>query len=304
MALEIKFSNNISAKMNIIASSWLGFLFIILVIVLGYDIIRLIPGISLNPQQAGRWILILTIGLTGFGLINANFVRIRKLDIPSNGLKKKLRIVHLSDLHIGSIHGTKYLEKVVRKTKALNPDLVLITGDLADGPYRYTNDTFKALDDLEMPVYFTTGNHEYYAGFDYILNILNKTKLIILRNEKVDLGDIQLVGIDDNWDKNKVNELLKNLKIDPNKFTVLMYHRPTDLEMVNKHGVNLILVGHTHGGQFLPFILFAKLIWKRFKGLYKFKDTYMYTTTGAGTWGPPLRLGTNSEITMINLGGT
>ncbi len=240
--------------------------------------------------------------LTIYGVANAYFIRTRKVTINAKGHgKPNLNIVHLSDLHIGSVRGERYLRKTVEKTNALNPDLVFITGDLADGPYDYTSKTFAALNDIKAPAFFTTGNHEYYAGLDEMLKLFGKTKLKILRNEKVSVGNVQIVGIDDGIGKKNIGPILKSMNLDPKKYTILLHHRPIGLEDANKNGVNLMLAGHTHGGQFFPFIMFARLIWRRAKGLYKYKNTYLNTSTGIGTWGPPLRLGTSCEIVLIKL---
>ncbi|MCK5561628.1 MAG: metallophosphoesterase, partial [Thermoplasmata archaeon] len=296
--LEFTVNNQITRIFFIISAVWFGALFILIFMLINYDIIRNI--ITLEPYVAGRMIIgVLTIFIT-YGLINAYLMRTREVIISAKGHGKgNLRIVHLSDLHIGSVRGPRYLQKAVEKTNELNPDLVFITGDLADGPYGYTPKSFSALNEIKAPVFFTTGNHEFYAGLDEVLELFSKTKLRILRNEKVNVGNVQIVGIDDGVGKNNIGPILKSLNLDPKKYTILLHHRPIALEDANKYGVNLMLAGHTHGGQFFPFIMFARLIWRRAKGLYKYKNTYLNTSTGIGTWGPPLRLGTNSEIVLI-----
>ena len=299
MFLQLFFKNALTRIIVIISSVWLGGLFIMLFILFGYDILRFI--IPINPNLAGVFIIIIVTILVIVGIINAQFVRIRKINLQVNGLGKELKIVHLSDLHLGMIHGKGYLKRITEKVRNLKPDLVLITGDLVDSPMLFRQDSFSSLDELEAPVFFTTGNHEYYAGLDEVLRVLRNTKIRVIRNEKVLLNNIQLVGIDNGGGKDYLKNMLTKIDMDQTKFTILMYHQPVGLEEVNKHGVDLMLAGHTHGGQFFMFILFARLVWKYAKGLYKFKNTYLYTSVGTGTWGPPLRLGTNSEITLLRL---
>jgi predicted MPP superfamily phosphohydrolase len=278
---------------------WLGTIFIILFILLPYDILRFI--FDLDPYIAGRFITGLVLIMVVFGIFNSKFIRQREVVIKAKGHGKgNLKIAHLSDFHLGAVYNTKFLQKVVDKTNALHPDLVLITGDLVDGPYDYTPDTFAPLNDIKAPVFFTTGNHEYFTELDEILELLGRTKVRILRNETVNVGNVQIVGID-NTHRELFGEVLSGLKIDPNKFTILMHHRPIGLETANRYGVNLMLSGHTHGGQFFPFIFFAKIIWRRARGVYKFKNTYLNTSTGIGTWGPPLRIGSNSEIVLVRV---
>ena len=292
--------SNFAAKViSIIASIYIGFLFILLFVLIGYDILR--QFIEIDIYLAGRIIIISVSLVIIFGIVNAEFVRVRKIQIPAKGLNKNLRIVQLSDLHLGTVHGIKYLNRIVRKTIALKPDIVLITGDLADGPHKYTTQAFSPLNIIKAPIYFTTGNHEYYAGLDLILGILSKTKVKILRNEKVDIGNIQLVGLDDTQRPEKIKKVLKKLQLDPKKFTILMSHRPIGFKEAVSSGVDLMLSGHTHGGQFFPFIMFAPILWRYNRGLYKHKGSHLYVTTGTGTWGPPFRLGTSSEITLIRL---
>ena len=236
-----------------------------------------------------------------YSVVNAYFVRIRQIKIPGNGLGNGLKIVQLSDLHIGPVHSIGFLKKIVRRTNELDPDLVLITGDLADGTTIYSESIFAPINDFKAPVYFTTGNHEYYGGLDQILAMINKTKARILRNEKVDVNGVEIIGLDDTGDNHAIMQKIKQLTPNLNKYTILMHHRPLGLENAQKLGVNLMLSGHTHSGQFFPMTVFAKLVWKRFKGLYQYKDTYLYSSSGTGTWGPPLRLGSSSEITLLRV---
>ena len=123
----------------------------------GYDIARFF--ITIDPKTAGPVIIALVSILVIYGMINAQFIRIRTLRITSNKLRKELKIVHISDLHIGAVHGTGYLKKIVKLVKAQKPDLVLITGDLVDGPQHYSKKTFTSFDELSTPIYFSTGNH-------------------------------------------------------------------------------------------------------------------------------------------------
>lgn len=301
MVLGFEFGNRITQVLSIVASVWTGFVFILLFTLFGYDILRFF--MHLDAARIGPWIIAGVTIASVFGVINAQLIRIKKIRLPATNLKKTFKIVHLSDLHIGPIHGRGYLRNIVKKTNALEPDLVLITGDLADGAYRYTTKSFAGLNDLKAPVFFSLGNHEYYAGLDEVLELLAKTKVKVLRNEKINHKQLQIVGVDYAWGRETVPAILSKLKLDQKKYTILMYHMPINPETANKFGVNLVLSGHTHGGQFFPFVLLAKIFWKYGKGLYRHKGTYLFTTTGTGTWGPPMRLGTNSEIAEISLTG-
>ena len=299
MGLQMRTSNLAVRIFYIISAIWFGVLFLILFTLIGYDIARIF--INIDPNQAGIAIVSFIGIVSIFSAVNAYFVRIRQIKLPGNGLGNGLKIVQLSDLHIGPVHSTGFLKKIVEKTNELDPDLVLITGDLADGTTIYSESTFAPIDNIKAPVYFTTGNHEYYGGLDQILALIDKTKAKILRNEKVEVNGVEIIGLDDSRDRHAIMQKIERLKPNPNKYTILMHHRPVGLENAQKLGVNLMLAGHTHSGQFFPMTIFAKLVWKRFKGLYQYKDTYLYSSSGTGTWGPPLRLGSSSEITLLKL---
>jgi predicted MPP superfamily phosphohydrolase len=302
-----RFDNIAVRGLYLFFTIWLGFLFILLFVLFGYDIYRLF--IYVEPYQAGL-IIISLVGLaTIIGTMNALFLRTREVTIHKKASKSSgkpisnTKIVQLSDLHLGPVHGQGYLDKIVEKTNSTKPDYVLITGDLADGPGNYLPDYFKPLDSINAPVFFTTGNHESYAGVERIIGLLGNTKVRVLKDEKIELskGNLELIGISNRWNKRDVYDTVKNLHPNTNKFTILMNHQPVGFKEVSGLGVNLMLSGHTHGGQFFPFTFLARLAWRGRKGLKKINDSYMFVTNGTGTWGPPIRLGTSSEVVLIRL---
>jgi predicted MPP superfamily phosphohydrolase len=181
------------------------------------------------------------------------------------------------------------------------PDLVLITGDLADSPMKPSDNPFSALDGLNAPAFFCLGNHEYYAGIEEVTGMLAKTKVRVLRNETAVVGDVQVIGLDYGGAA-EVKEYLARLPMDATRYKVLMYHQPDGMEEARAAGIDLMLCGHTHGGQFFPFTVINRLVWgKWYRGLHKIGDMHLYTSTGAGTWGPPMRLGTRSELALIKV---
>jgi predicted MPP superfamily phosphohydrolase len=299
MALEASFANGTTRAFYISTALWLGFIFILLFTLIGYDVLRFI--VAVNGREVGPYIIVFVVAIVAIGAVNAQIVRIRKVKVPAKKLDKELKVVHLTDIHIGSVHCTDYLERIVRMTNDLEPDLVMITGDLADGPHRYSEESFKPLDDLKAPVFFTTGNHEFYAGLDEILQLLEGTKVQVLRNAMAEVGGVQVVGVDNHRDREIIRKVLEALEPDPDKYTILMYHRPTGYWDAKRAGVDLMLSGHTHGGQFFPFTMIVKAIWRRTKGLYNLGGTHLYASPGTGTWGPPLRIGTSNVIALLRL---
>ncbi len=300
-----RFDSKPARGLYIFFSVWLGYLFILLFILFGYDLLRHL--IKIDPFTVGPILIGIVTIATMLGLFNGRFLRTHEVIIPvsigkvSNNPNKNTKLVQISDVHLGPVHGKEFLEKLVKKTNSLNPDYVLITGDLVDGPGNFSADYFAPLNKIKAPVFFTTGNHDYYAGVERVIELLGKTKVRVLKNEKIELGNIELIGINNSWNKKEIIQLVTNLKPNRDKFTILMNHQPTGFKEVQPLGVDLMLSGHTHGGQFFPFTFLARLLWWGRKGLKKFKNAYMYVTNGTGTWGPPLRLGTSSEIALIRL---
>jgi predicted MPP superfamily phosphohydrolase len=295
-------SSNILSKMVVIGVSvWMGMVVITLFTLFGYDIIRLF--VSIDPYKAGWTVVLMTLILTTGGITNALFVRTRSEEMTSRKLRRDLKIVHLSDFHLGPIFGANYFARVMRHVKELNPDLVLITGDLLDSTEKHTSISFEVLKEIEAPVFLSTGNHEFYVGVEEVARVMKEHDIRMIRNETLDLGDVQIVGVDNHALKKEFTSALKDIEMDKKKFTVLMHHQPIGVKEANRRGVNLMLAGHTHGGQLFMFTLLSRLIWKYPSGFYRYKDTHLNTSSGTGTWGPPIRLGTNNEITVIDVKG-
>ena len=301
MGLEMRFTNGATRVYYIFASVWLGALFLFLFTLIPYDIVRL--TLPVDTTYAGPVVITIVGAAVAYGVINARLLRIREVEVPSRKVEGELRVVHLTDLHIGSVYGTKHLGRIVAKVNELRPDLVLITGDLADGPHTYHEGSFAPLDDIEAPVYFTTGNHEHFAGLEEVLALYRGTKMVILDDEVARTNGVQVVGVSENFERDAIARVLDSANLDPSKYTILMYHRPVSLDAAKERGVDLMLAGHTHSGQFFPFQLLVRAIWKKVRGLYNLGGMYLYAGSGTGTWGPPMRLGTNSEIALLRIKG-
>ena len=159
---------------------------------------------------------------------------------------------------------------------------------------------------LESPVFLVFGNHEIFAG-ERTAELLKETKVKILRNEIVNFKGLQIIGIDYSDDKKHLSKILPKLEINKSKPAVLLYHPPASLDYINDAGINLHLAGHLHGAQIFPIHAIAKIACKssfkipNYKGLHKKENSYLYISSGAGTWGPPMRLFSKSEITLAKL---
>jgi predicted MPP superfamily phosphohydrolase len=310
MMLHRAMANTITSIYYLISTTWMGMFFYLLILLLLFEIVN----IFIKPPKkiSGITIISLTVLISLYSLWNAQSFTVNRVEIPIEGLTDEVKIVQISDVHIDNFRGKSYLEKIVNATNEQKPDLVLITGDIIDSSQALTEEIFSPLKKLTAPAYFTTGNHESYADFDKSVEIMAKSNLRILRNEIIETHNIQLIGLDymnadeQSFDMHKVNKLtmketLPTLDISPGKPSVLMHHSPVGLDYVNRRGINLMLSGHTHGGQMFPATYINRMIFPYNKGLYNYKGTYVYVSQGAGTFGPRMRLGTNNEITVIVL---
>jgi hypothetical protein len=194
----------------------------------------------------------------------------------------------------------------VKQINSANPDVVLITGDLLDGRYHYDKDILLPLNDINATVYFSSGNHDDYANLTLLSSLLKDTKVKWLRNELVEYKGMYIVGLDDTRDSKHVGAMLYAMNMEHNfskKYTVLMNHRPIGWKDAGKY-VNLMLSGHTHAGQIWPFGYLVFIEGNVFHGIHRIpgNDHFMfYVSPGTGTWGPPMRIGSRTEITLFNV---
>ncbi|MFH1210019.1 MAG: metallophosphoesterase [archaeon] len=282
----------------IIGSTWMGILFLLFCSLLIYEILKFI--IRIDKHTAGVIIIVFVLILTVYSIINASFINVKKVQIEIDDVNN-LKIVQISDVHLGNIRNSDFLKRIVKKTNSLEPDIVVITGDLFDGGPKLNKDLISHIDEIQAPVYFVTGNHETYEGVDNVSNLLKDTKVNFLRNEVVNFRDIQIIGVDYSENRNYLGEILPKLNINKTKSSILLYHSPGGLKYSSENSIDLQLSGHTHNGQIIPFNGFVRLAYKYIKGLHKYNEMYLYVSQGTGTWGPPMRLGSRNEITFIEV---
>jgi hypothetical protein len=273
--------------------------------------------------------LALAVAVGAYATWNARHPHVTRLTVPIRNLPDHWQgktVVHLSDVHLGTIRGPGYARDVVQRVNALEPALVLVTGDLFDGMGGRLAALAEPLDrlDAEHGTFFVTGNHEGYLGVDEPLDALAGTSIRILDDEVVDVDGLQIVGIGFPEHDRARDPLELSDAIDPHRPSILMYHIPTDVlrspedrgaqqnrtyfapdttfDFAREHSIDLQLSGHTHQGQFFPFTIVTRLIYKGYDyGLHEVGTFRIYTTSGTGTWGPPMRLASSSEIAAITL---
>ena len=224
-----------------------------------------------------------------------------------NGFK----IAQISDLHVGGRVDRAYVEDVVAQTNALEPDLIAITGDLLDSDLESVRDRLEPLQHLRAKhgVYYVTGNHEYFHGIEAWLQEVPRLGLKLLMNERVRIeqggASFDLAGVDDFMGRTVPGHGPDFEKAlggrEAGVASILLAHQPKAFPEAQRYGVGLVLAGHTHAGQMWPFMHLVKLDQPYVAGHYSAGGTQLYVNQGTGFWGPPLRLGTRSEITLLTL---
>ncbi|PLY15365.1 MAG: metallophosphoesterase [Sulfurimonas sp.] len=244
-------------------------------------------------------------------IYNARFVEVQKVNIKIKNLKEPYKIVQLSDLHIGGLIDRDFIKDIVKKTNALNPDIVVITGDLIDIDILSAKKIINELTKLnsKFGIYYIVGNHEYFHDIAKIIKTVKSLGIRVLENENIYIGEknrgFNLAGVYDIFGyrtKNYMPDLQKSLQGAEKKApTILLAHQPRYINEVNK-GVDLVLSGHTHGGQLYPFKILVKLQQNYVSGLHQHNENMqIYINKGTGFWGPPMRLGASSEISEITI---
>ena len=251
----------------------------------------------------------LALGVGIYGTINANFIRTTNLTLKIPNLPQLWQnktAVWISDLHLGEVRNKNFAKMIAARVKGLNPDVVFIGGDLYDGeavdldkvtePFSQINSAFGT--------YFITGNHEEFsdANKQRYLETVARYGLRILENEMVILDGLQIIGVDysDSSSQQNFENILKNVKINPNQPSILLKHAPTNIPAAKEAGISLQLSGHAHAGQIFPVGLISHLVYKGYEyGLKQEENFFIYTSSGAGTWGPPMRVGAAPEIVLI-----
>jgi hypothetical protein len=319
-------SNRLTRALSAFGTFWLGAAAILLTATLATDVARVLFGVvhgfavgAARVHEArfqALAIVGLTVGLTGWALFSAALVlQLRRVTVRLTGLGQGLeglRIVQISDLHIGEATDEPFLRRVVARVNALAPDVVAVTGDLVDGQVAAVRDFVAPLRELRarFGVYYVTGNHEYYWGGPEWEAEVQRLGLTVLRNEHrvISRGgsELALGGVPD----------LQGIRFHPDHACrpdlafagapegvprILLAHQPAAARSAAAAGVHLQLSGHTHGGQIFPFHFFVWLSQPVLSGLRKLFGIWVYTHRGTGTWGPRMRLGAAPEIAEITL---
>ncbi|MFI8441181.1 metallophosphoesterase [Streptomyces rochei] len=248
-----------------------------------------------------------TVGYGTYGVLNGPSVK--RVTVPLAKLPRAahgFRIAVVSDIHLGPVLGRGFAQKVVDTVNSTQPDLIAVVGDLVDGSVKDLGPAAAPLAGLRARhgAYFVTGNHEYFSGAEQWVAEVRRLGLIPLENARTELPHFDLAGVNDvaGEDEGQGPDYAKALgDRDRARACVLLAHQPVMIHDAVDHGVDLQLSGHTHGGQLWPGNLIAGAANPTLAGLERYGDTQLYVSRGAGAWGPPTRVGAESDITVIEL---
>jgi hypothetical protein len=297
---------------------WMAFVFLFFVLSVSLELVRflhklMVPETGTLTLKAVTFSLsvLLSAGLVVYGCVDARRIRVKNLQIPvqqvlpGNG---KLRIVQISDVHVGIIIRNDRLTPILEKIREAKPDILVSTGDLLDGELDNIMMDAERFTAIPAPAgkFAVLGNHEYYAGVSRSIEFTEAAGFQLLRDEVAQASGITIFGEDDITGRKpgstqKSALFLKSLAEKQNGFVLLLKHQPHIRETAN---FNLQLSGHTHGGQLFPFGFIVKLYFPRIYGLHTLAENkLLYISRGTGTWGPPVRIFAPPEITVIDLIG-
>ncbi len=339
MALVRSIPREFASPLATVAFAWMGTAFLLFSVVVVLDLVRglLLAAAALYAKlgsdggaladPARREVLKQGLAITAgtVGAVTAGValrgglgeVEVREVEVKLDRLPRALSgltIVQLTDVHVGAMIGDRFVGGIVDRVNALKPDLVVITGDLVDGPVSELARHVGPLARLRSRwgTHFVTGNHEYYSGVEGWLPELARHGVRTLRNERVIIGDagasLDLAGVDDftaaRFGRGHGPDLARALAgRDPERELLLLAHQPKAIDEAAQLGVGLQLSGHTHGGQIWPFTHVVSLANPYVAGLHRHGEhTQIYVSRGTGFWGPPMRLLAPAEITKIVLG--
>jgi predicted MPP superfamily phosphohydrolase len=266
-------------------------------------------GHHLEGQGMATWAFGAAAVVGLYALFSAYWVRITRVTIrlpnlPSFWNGRTIALV--SDIHLGNFRGPAFSRHVVSRLMSLQPECILIGGDMFDGVKIDVNRAARPWSALSAPsgVYFVGGNHDDYGGRTSYFDALRQVGMRVLDNEKVEISGVQLIGVHDRETHSPevFRSILEKARIDSSRASILLAHRPENLSVPEEAGINLQLSGHTHRGQFWPWTLVARRVHRDFAyGLNRFGRMAVFTSSGVGTWGPPFRLGTRSELVLVRL---
>ena len=307
--LAFRYTNTLVRTFYRIAAIWVGLLTFLFIAMLSswfiFGVAR-VAGLNVNFHGLVEVFFGIAIAAGLYGVFNANWTRITRTTVQLANLPEAWRgrkAALISDVHLGHVRNGGFLRRMVAKILKEEPDAIFIAGDLYDGTAIDANRAAEPLNGLTAPhgVYFVAGNHEQFGDDSKYLSAISAAGVRVLSNEKVEVDGLQIVGVPyRNAAHGRLASVLQGVCLDRDRASILLTHAPDNPEIAEAAGVSLQLSGHTHLGQFIPWSWMARRIYRQFVyGLSRIGKMQVFTSSGAGTWGPPLRLGSNPEIVML-----
>lgn len=292
------------------AAVWLGllsFLFIAAVFSWVVWAVAIVAGLGLNFHLVVEIFFAAALAAGVYGVFNASWTRITRITVRLANLPEAWRgrkAALISDVHLGHVRNGNFLRRMVAKILKEEPDAIFIAGDLYDGTFIDARRAAAPLSDLSAPqgVYFVAGNHEQFGDDTKYLSAVEAAGVRVLSNEKVEADGLQIIGVPYRHATQDAHfaSVLQGIGVDRARASILLTHAPDHPEVAEAAGVSLQLSGHTHVGQFIPWSWMARRIYRQFVyGLSRLGKMQVFTSSGAGTWGPPLRLGSKPEIVVL-----
>jgi predicted MPP superfamily phosphohydrolase len=305
-----RYFNPVVRAVYTISAVWLGFVnFLFLAAIASWIVygVPLVFGVTLDRRAVAA--ACFGVGLLAgiYAIINASWTRVVRISVKLPNLPdtwRGRRAAVVSDLHLGHVRNAGFLRRVLRKLSTLQPDVLFIPGDLFDGTPVDFDRLAKPWAEFSAPLgaYFISGNHEQFTDPKKYLDAVRRFGIRVLENERIVLDGLQVVGVDyrDSTNVERFRSILGRAALDPDVASILLVHNPNRLPIAAEAGISLQISGHTHLGQFFPWTAVVSRMYGPFAhGLHYLGDLAVYTSSGAGTWGPPMRFGSHSEIVLI-----
>jgi hypothetical protein len=244
-----------------------------------------------------------------YGFVNGAIIRTTRIHLQLPNLPEHWKgktAIWVSDTHLGSVRNYRFAQQVASMVQNLRPDIVFIGGDLFDGEQVDLDKIIEPFSRISSPhgLYFITGNHEEFYDNTPYLKAVRRAGIRVLYNEMINVDGLQIIGVDymDSRREDQFRMIMQNMGIDRHKPSILLKHAPVHLQVAEEQGISAQLSGHTHHGQVFLFRFITSQVYQGYDyGLKKFGDLSVYTSSGTGTWGPPMRIDTKPEIVVITL---
>ncbi len=308
--LGFRYSNFFVRIFYTLAAVWLGLVNFFFIAACACWVVYVVPAIF-GASLERRPLVIVFFGLAllvgVYGIVNASATRVKRVSVKLPGLPESWRgrtAALVSDWHLGHVRNRGFVRRILKTLTGLHPDVLFITGDLFDGTAMDLTRLPEPWAGFSLPLgsFYVTGNHEEFTSRTKYIETVERCGVRVLNNEKIILDGLQIVGVHyhESVDPERLRSILGHASLDRDVASILLVHTPDRLAIAEEAGVSLQLCGHTHRGQFFPFTLIVKRIYGRFAyGLQRLGSLTVYTSCGAGTWGPPFRVGTSPEIVLI-----